>query len=300
MTTFKQSFNQMFKVKWKWIKILWLVQILILIFGTAVLIIQHPHGVSVDASSFSSLFFDFDNNLYAVPVNLSSFLIIWCDIVFLGILIWQSYKINLSQTWRLLAQSDSKLWQSNLLSSFLSCCTVFIPQVIAYLILLVIENTFSKTHPINNLFNADFQNHLLQNLLNFTSFFLILIAFVLLILTFADFTIFSSRAVVDFLPFKNEKVIRATLIIVLIMIGVYFGSTIINETIAITGKFTDKMILANSGYNKIMATNNPIYNFYYNLSSLVMILEFAIAALIFGFLDSWLIKDFVEAKIKTV
>lgn len=290
MTTFKQSFKQMFKVKWKWIKILWLVQILILIFGTAILIIQHPHGVNADASSFSGLFFDFDNNLYAVPVNLSSFLIIWGDIIFLGILIWQSYKINLSQTWRLLAQSDSQLWQGNLLSSFLSCCTVFIPQVIVYLILLVIENTFSKTHPINSLFNADFQNHLLQNLSNFTSFCLLLIAFVLLILTFADFTIFSSRAVADFLPFKNVKAMRVILVIVLIIIGVYFGSTIINETIAITNKFADKM----------MVTHKSISFAYYNLSTWAMVLEFAIAALIFDLLDTWLIKKYVETTIKVI
>lgn len=297
MTDFKQVFKQIFKTKWKWIKLIWLIQLIVVILGSLCLIIQHPHGVNYGVNSnyagFTAQFFDFGKNIYAVPVNLSLWLIIWGDIVFLGILIWQAYKINLSSTWRLIAIDDGKLWQANLWSSFVSCVVILILQATVAFILMLVEETFSRAKPITNTFVGINKNPL-QGILGTISFCLVITGIVFLILTLSDFAIFSSRTITDFLPIKNIKVVRAIVMIAIIILAIYFGSHLTDALTAFTNKQTDRLIL-NTAARTIREGNDRIY-WAYNLTEWATAAEFLISALILGCLNNWLIKKFVEPK----
>lgn len=297
MISSKKVFGQMFKEKWKWIKLVWLIQLLVLVIGTVILLLQHPHGINPDQATFVNMFFDYSRNVFAVPVNLSLYLIYLGDIIFLGLLVRTDVKINLSQTWRLLPISDAKLWQANIWSSFVSCVVIFIPQTIVCLITMVIEQTFSSANPLANWFRG-LHNNPVQNVLGAISFLSILIGLVLLILSFADFAIFASNTVADFVPTKNVKPFRIIILIVLVIAAVYFGDQLTSIVTEFANRQVDALVLANEHYSTT-AVNNSIY-WTYNLSQWAVALEFLVGAAVFSLLDSWLMKKYVEPKIKNI
>lgn len=297
MTSFKQVFGQMFKEKWKWIRLVWVIQLAVLVIGTIILILQHPHGVNPDSSSFINMFFDDGKNLFAVPVNLTLWLIYLADLIFLGILVRIDAKLNLSQTWRLLPISESKFWQANIWSSFVSCVVIFIPQVIVAVILMAIEEFCSSASPLTNWFAGLYHNPA-QNILGSISFVLILVSLVLLVLIFADFAVFASNTITDFVPAKNIKVLRIIILLVLVVAVVYFGSQLTDVVTNLADKQTDAIILANEHYGQT-AVNNSVY-WAYNLTQWAIALEFLVGALVFGVLDNWLMKRFVESRATTI
>lgn len=290
MTTFKQTFQQMFKVKWKWIKVILLIQLVCLIAGSLFLIIKYPHGVNPSSHSFADQFFDFSNNLFAVPVNLSGWLIVIGDPIFLGILCYQNEKINASQTWRLIPLSESKFFNANLLSSFISCVVIAIPQVIVSLILMAIEQKYSSANPIANTFN--FANYDASNWLLSILFFLILIALVFFIMTFVSFSNFSSKTIANFIPSSKSKIIKKLVFILLVIIAVYLGFQL-NESLTLLGLKQESLYLQQFKDDKVV--NNI---FIYNLSTIYLFLELAIFSLIFWLSDTFLMKKYFEPKIK--
>lgn len=201
-------------------------------------------------------------------------LVILGDFIFAFLSSWLNEKINLSQTWRLLPVSSTKLWLSNLFSSILTCVYLFVSQLLLlFLTALPVGKPLYHTLWAFALY-PDQDNWL--SVLTRILFIFALAFFVYLCVSLVDFV---SQAIVAFLPVKNSRwakrlvMVLLTIVIVIVVAdsGGHFAAFMLRET-AVHPTWS----------------HDPLW-----LSNLLLWL----LNLLIGILDLWLFDHFVESKI---
>lgn len=256
MTVPAKVFKRLLLSKSKYIWLLLLFQLLAIAILLICLNFQSADAQSntlyLMLTAHSSKFWEQLANLFITSTILT-------DLVFAGLIINRSEKINLSQTWHLLAVKDTTFWLLNLLSSMLVCAGIFIVQL-----LLEITSDAFAGEDLSQFVGVNFFETIL---------FITLIA--LFVFIYSSFINFSSKTLADFFTGKNAILLRIVIIFLLIFFGIYFGFNI-------TDHLMDFLTQRN------MFNSDPIA---------LLNWELLIASACFGGLNLWLGKKYFEPKV---
>lgn len=204
------------------------------------------------------------------------------DFAYLIITSRSNEKINRSQTWRLVPMSDGKMYICNTLSSFVSLIYLVIMQAIVGLIggLVMYASSNKLRKEVAWVIHHEATVDHWQDV-NFGDFFLLLLFMILLGLLWyviISFLHFTTRAVIDFLPFTSNKFVIFLIRAVVLIAVIYVLSKGIN--------FIDEI-----GNNPFFLTNDTFAS-----DIGVGVIELLIINIVLGALNYLLIDKFVEAK----
>ena len=267
MTSFWNLFKQMWSQKQRYIYLLFVVNIFTVIFMT-VLRITMPSNFSVNS------------DLTGYWEDTYMWLTIYFDIAFCAVTCWQNEKINLSQSWHLVAADERKTYLANVSTSMVACALFFFLQQIINGILLLPGyglNSFIQVYRDFQLWPAHYD--LMRDVLLH---WLFIIMIILLIYLFVSFANFASRMITDFLPFKSTLWIRLLVIAILVVVAVYSGLIIFSHLETLID------IKRMSPHANIIWQYDPMW-----LDTLILF----IVNLIFDSIDFWFVHSFVEPKI---
>lgn len=233
---------------------------------------------------------DYLGNLFSIFVE--STVII--DILFLIVLCIKNEKINFSQTWNLVPVSNVKLYWANILSTFLACVTVFIPQLIIGFgiesIILMTKHESPVAEAISFITN-DFGGFSDSKIIMFLIYIISLVLLIQLVFSFANF---SAQSISDFMPSKNPKRLKR---VVLCLIS-FIGANLFNLTL----NLIDNLYIS---FNHHFADNpdflikNRSNLFWINLGQAYLpVIFMVIASIIFSIINILLFKKYVESKDK--
>lgn len=146
---------------------------------------------------------------------------------------WKNEKINRSQTWRLVPLSDGEIYICNTLSSFVSFVYLHVMQaivgviggIIAYCASNDVRRAVARVIKYEN--EVDHW-HISANLGDFLLLVLFMILIGLMWYVMISFLHFTTRAVIDFLPFTSNKFLIFIIRLVVLIAVIYFMSFIFN------------------------------------------------------------------------
>lgn len=277
MADFKSVFKQIFDQKKKYVHLVLLVQLFAVVFLTIFMVITNH---TKDDSSLSLLVGGVYGTWWELPFGLMISLTILSDIVFAGIMSWQNEKINLSQTWRQIPISDSKLFSANVLSSMIACAYIFTVQVIVTCLCYIPSAMHEKKNFLVEIWNGlgvgtNRFNGWLEELLAIIGLAFVVFAFV----SFADL---SSRAIIETLPVKQTKWIRMLVTAILVIVAAYIYISVDNQVQNHIFAYYDK------NYHEYIPKGDPVW---------ITVIEIFVAGSICSCFNYWLINRYVEPKI---
>ena len=271
MTNFWTLFRQMWTQKRKFIYLVFLINIFAVVFLSGYfLLFKNWNGLANLPSKNLGQFWR--NNFAGITI--------YIDFAFCAITCWQNEKINLSQTWHLVASDERKTYLANIFSSLLACGYFFLLQEIVNSLLLIPScgaDSFAQAfrefglYPIKTVPGVEITSN---RMLAFHWLFIILI--ILIIYFFVSFANFSSRVITDFLPFKSTVWARLLIIAILVIVAAYCGMIFMSK---LQG-FVDK--------SPNLQATDPIW-----LDDLCLF----IVSLVFGILNLVFVKKYLEPKI---
>lgn len=274
MTTFKQVFLELFDQRNRYIKWFLLAQAFVVVFFSLFVIVFHCGQSLLNIDEAKG---------WTIPYELTINTTTLFDIVFLGLTIFRNEKLQVSQTWRLIPLSDTKLFLTNIISTISNCIVIFIPQILVITFLngmtsLDRENNFWKGASFFWSSNGNIEGLKIC---------FYLLAIVLLIVTFISFTNFSSELISTFLPMKSKKVGRWILMAIIIIVGTYLAINIYK----ILGTYWNRAEIQFLNSSMTQANINKI-NMIEFVYPVLIILS---SGIVLGGADVWLINK-VEAK----
>ena len=270
MTNFGTLLKQMWSQKRRFIYLVFLINICVVLFLSGYFLLFRNWGWLTNAPA---------NNLGQFWRNNFAGITIYIDFAFCAITCWQNEKINLSQTWHLVASDERKTYLANNFSSLVACGYFFLLQQIVNTLLLIPSfgaGSFAQAfrefslYPTKMIPGVESVNN---QMLIFRWIFIVLI--ILFIYFFVSFANFISRVITDFLPFKSTLWARLLIIAILVIVAVYCGIIFMSRL----NGFIDK--------RPALQVTDPIW-----LNDLCL---FAVS-FILGILNLILVKRFVEAK----
>lgn len=128
MTNFWTLFKQMWSQKRRFIYLVFLINICVVLFLSGYFLLFRIWGWLTNAPA---------NNLGQFWRNNFAGITIYIDFAFCAITCWQNEKINLSQTWHLVASDERKTYLANNFSSLVACSYFFLLQQIVNTLLLI-------------------------------------------------------------------------------------------------------------------------------------------------------------------
>lgn len=277
MTGFKPLFKQMFLQKVRYVHLVLLVQTFAVLFMTIISWLTND-----EVNIFIFFYNPRDYNIWDFILGLGWITTIFADIVFAALLCWQNEKINLSQTWRLVPISSTKMWLINIFSSLIQCVYIFVIQLAIGFIVLLLD--FLSSHEnlapeIKSFFGLS-RGYSWADFWPFLEFLLYLVGICLIIFTFVSFANLLTRTITDQLPGKNTTGIKIVVMAILVIVAV-----------VIAFRFNDQMTAM---YIRHAMKNNN--DGYVDIIT-VAIAEFFAGSVLLGIIDSYLMHKFVEPRI---
>lgn len=283
MTTFGTLFSQLFKQKNKRAYLFLAFQLTAAIFTVV---------ISFIASSSNNLTTQIATgpNGEAISINLFTNIILVFMLVFLGYSFlfdfgylintsMQTERVNRSQTWRLVPMKDGMIYITNTLSSFASF--VYLAAMQAVIILLCLISSYASSNGIRTEIAKILRNeHFSIELGTFLNTFFSIICFILIVgLTWyivVSFLHFTTRAVLDFLPASNNKLILFFIRLIIFIAVIFILRQVLGWIIQLI--------------------TTPI--FYDDTASFLWepVFSFTILSLILAIINYYLIDHWVEAK----
>ncbi|MGQ5709564.1 hypothetical protein [Lactobacillus sp. PSON] len=222
MTDFKSVFKQIFNQKKKYIYLVLLVQLFAVVFMTVSTLIQvHGHLVT---DNWVVSFWGPSSTLWTIPSTWGFITTGVADLTLVGLLAFDSQKINMSQTWHLMPSSNVKLYLSNLFTNLLSCLYLFVIQIVVLSILALcigisVHEDFAydiKAISSNLATNPD-----IQGFLDFGCLILLIAILAYTTFTFIDLINLASYGIINNLPVKSTKYVRWLVIAILVIFATY-------------------------------------------------------------------------------
>lgn len=270
MTSFWILFKQMWTQKRRFIYLVFLIDICVVLFlsGYFLLFKNWDWFSNTPARDLGQFW---RNNFAGVTL--------YIDFAFCAITCWQNEKINLSQTWQLVASDERKTYLANIFSSLAACGYFFLLQQIVNILLLIPScgtDCFGQAfrefglYPIKTIPGVEVTYN--QMLIFHWLFIVLIILFIYFFISFANF---ASRVITDFLPFKSTLWARLLIIAILVIVASYGGMIFISK---LQG-FID--------HKHLFQATDPIW-----LNDLCLF----VVSFILSILDLVLVKKFIEAK----
>ena len=223
MADFKSVFIQIFNQKRKYVYLVLLIQLFAVFFMTISTLIQ-VKGHLIKDNWIISFWGGLSTTLWTIPSTWIVITTVIADLALTGLLAFNSQKINMSQTWRLIPNSNIKLYLSNVFTNLLSCLYIFIVQIIALGISVIFVGLSVHENFANDIKSIwhDLTTYPdIQGFLEFGSILLLIAILSYTIFTFIDLANLSSYSITNVLPIKSTRYIRWLIIAVLIILAAY-------------------------------------------------------------------------------
>lgn len=206
----------------------------------------------------------------------------FADFAYLIITAWKGEKINRSQTWRLVPMKDGMIYLCNTISSFCTFIYLIIMQFAVGLVCALISYLSSSAirKDLALALKEGMNNHGLTSSDFSQLFFLVLFCILLGLFWYVIISLlhFTSRAIIDFLPFSSNKfmifIIRALVLVAV----VYF------------------LIFATNAFGNLLSNPSFLSNNSLGSDLLPAIIQLFLLDVIIGGINYFLIDKFVEAR----
>lgn len=275
MTKFKDLFARMAKAKMRNIYLLVLIQLVTSLIITVWTLITNS-GFTGDAGLLS---------WFIIMMTLMPFI----DFAYVFISTWQNEKEFDSQTWRLIPISSTKFYIANISSAIVNGLYLVLLQIVMGIVAFIpaifdhnirfnfwqISNSLNKEMAGSNFWAKFFDAFPIGIII---SEFVALLLFAFLVYSIVATIDLSSKTILDFLPEKHSKLVRAIVIIVLTFILIIATSNILNMLFQMDP--TQALSGVVRSYSSIWIPN----------------LYLLIFSLIFSAINIWLLAKYHESK----
>lgn len=272
MTNFGQLFKQIWSQKWKYLYLIFLINLFAVVFISVFALITKNYNLFFFYSTDHDLGHFWQSNF----INLTMLF----DLAFCATICWQNEKINTSQTWHLIPVDDRKIYIANITSSLIACGVFFfLQQVVNTILLIPTQGMQSLAYVFQGfgLYPRTFPGITNSSQTSFIFYWFFIVLIILSIYFFVSLINFVSKIISDELPFKSTLWIRLLIIAVVVITGVYLASIILPHL----ENFIDAK-------QRTLQIYDPVW-----LDDIFLVG----INIIVGLLDLWLVKKWIEPKI---
>lgn len=272
MTNFGQLFKQMWSQKWKYLYLIFLINLFAVVFISVFALITKNYNLFFFYSADHDLGHFWESNF----INLT----LLFDLAFCATMCWQNEKINTSQTWHLIPVDDRKIYLANITSSLITCGVFFfLQQVVNSILLIPTQGMQSLAYVFQGfgLYPRTFPGIINSSQTSFIFYWFFIVLIILSIYFFVSLINFVSKIISDELPFKSTLWIRLLIIAILVIAGVYLASIILPHL----ENFIDAK-------QRTLQIYDPVW-----LDDIFLVG----INIVVGLLDLWLVKKWIEPKI---